>query len=111
MPSQMSGSAAPGSQQPLAHYASVAHVARVYDYFLGGKDNFAVDREAAEQAIRINPDIVSTARANRAFLVRATSYLVSQAGIRQFLDIGTGMPTNDSIHEVAQSIAPGSRIV
>jgi hypothetical protein len=75
------------------------------------KDNFAADREAAEQAIRINPDIVSTARANRAFLIRATSYLVAQAGIRQFLDIGTGMPTNNNIHEVAQSIAPESRIV
>ena len=111
MPSQIPGSDAPGSERPLAHYASVAHVARVYDYLLGGKDNFAVDREAAEQAIRINPDIVSTARANRAFLVRTTSYLTGQAGIRQFLDIGTGMPTNSNIHEVAQSIAPETRIV
>jgi hypothetical protein len=111
MPSQTSDSTAPGPERPLATYASVAHVARVYDYFLGGKDNFAVDREAAEQAMRINPDIVSTARANRAFLIRATSYLVAQAGIRQFLDIGTGMPTNSNIHEVAQSIAPESRIV
>ena len=111
MPPQMSDSAAPGSQQPLAHYASVAHVARVYDYFLGGKDYFAVDREAAEQAMRINPDIVSTARANRAFLVRATTYLTREAGIRQFLDVGTGMPTNNNIHEVAQSIAPDARIV
>ena len=96
---------------PLAQYASVAHVARVYDYFLGGKDYFAVDREAAEQAMRINPDIVSTARANRAFLVRATSFLAREAGIRQFLDVGTGMPTNNNIHEVAQSIAPDARIV
>jgi hypothetical protein len=111
MPSQMSGSTAPGSQQPLAHYASVAHVARVYDYLLGGKDYFAVDREAAEQAMQINPDIVPTARANRAFLVRATSFLTREAGIRQFLDVGTGMPTNNNIHEVAQSIAPEARIV
>jgi hypothetical protein len=111
MPSQISGSTAPGSERPLATYTSVAHVARVYDYLLGGKDNFAVDREAAEQAMRINPDIVSTARANRAFLVRTTSYLVGQAGIRQFLDIGTGMPTNNNIHQVAQSIAPPSRVV
>ncbi len=111
MPSQLSGGSAQGSQQPLAHYASVAHVARVYDYFLGGKDYFAVDREAAEQAMRINPDIVSTARANRAFLVRATSFLTREAGIRQFLDVGTGMPTNNNIHEVAQSIAPDARIV
>jgi hypothetical protein len=111
MPSQLPGSTAPGPQRPLAHYASVAHVARVYDYLLGGKDYFAVDREAAEQAMRINPDIVSTARANRAFLVRATSYLTREAGIRQFLDVGTGMPTNNNIHEVAQSIAPEARIV
>ena len=73
-------------------------------------DNFAADREAAERAIRINPDIVPTARANRAFGVRTMSYLVGQAGIRQFLDIGTGMPTS-SIHEAALSIAPQSRIV
>ena len=111
MPSQLSGSTAPGSQQPFAHYASVAHVARVYDYLLGGKDYFAVDREAAEQAMRINPNIVPTARANRAFLVRATSFLTREAGIRQFLDVGTGMPTNNNIHEVAQSIAPEARIV
>jgi SAM-dependent methyltransferase len=111
MPPKLPGSNAPGSGRPLAAYASVAHVARVYDYLLGGKDNFAADREAAEQAIRINPDIVSTARANRAFLARTTGYLVTQAGIRQFLDIGTGMPTNNNIHEVAQSIAPESRIV
>jgi S-adenosyl methyltransferase len=111
MPSQLPGSNTPGSERPLAHYASVAHVARVYDYLLGGKDNFAADREAAEQAIRINPDIVSAARANRAFLVRTTRYLTGQACIRQFLDIGTGMPTNNNIHEVAQSIAPESRVV
>jgi S-adenosyl methyltransferase len=111
MPPQPPGSAAPGPGRPLATYASVAHVARVYDYLLGGKDNFAADREAAEQAMRINPDIVSTARANRAFLVRTTSYLARQAGLRQFLDIGTGMPTNRNIHEVAQSIAPRSRVV
>jgi hypothetical protein len=111
MPSQLPGSNTPGSERPLAHYASVAHVARVYDYLLGGKDNFAADREAAEQAIRISPDIVSTARANRAFLVRTTRYLTGQACIRQFLDIGTGMPTNNNIHEVAQSIAPECRVV
>jgi hypothetical protein len=111
MPPQLPGSAAPGPGRPLATYASVAHVARVYDYLLGGKDNFAADREAAEQAMRINPDIVSTARANRAFLVRTTSYLARQAGLRQFLDIGTGLPTDRNIHEVAQSIAPRSRVV
>jgi hypothetical protein len=111
MPSQMPGGTAAGPEWPPATYASVVHVARVYDYLLGGKDNFAADREAAEQAMRINPDIVSTARASRAFLVRTTSYLAGQAGIRQFLDVGTGMPTNRNVHEVAQSIAPESRTV
>ena len=111
MPSYLPGSNAPGSERPLASYASIAHVARVYDYLLGGKDNFAVDREAAEQAMRINPDIVPTVRANRAFGARTTGYLVGQAGLRQFLDIGAGMPANNNIHAVAQSIAPESRIV
>ena len=111
MPSYLPGSNAPGSERPLASYASLAHVARVYDYLLGGKDNFAVDREAAEQAMRINPDIVPTARANRAFGARTTGFLVGQAGLRQFLDIGAGMPANNNIHAVAQSIAPESRIV
>ena len=111
MPSYLPGSNEPGSERPLASYASIAHVARVYDYLLGGKDNFAVDREAAEQAMRINPDIVPTARANRAFGARTTGFLVGQAGLRQFLDIGAGMPANNNIHAVAQSIAPESRIV
>ena len=111
MPSYLPGSNAPGSERPLASYASLAHVARVYDYLLGGKDNFAVDREAAEQAMRINPDIVPTARANRAFAARTTGFLVGQAGLRQFLDIGAGLPANNNIHAVAQSIAPESRIV
>ena len=111
MPSYLPGSNAPGSERPLASYASIAHVARVCDYLLGGKDNFAVDREAAEQAMRINPDIVPTARANRAFGARTTGFLVGQAGLRQFLDIGAGMPANNNIHAVAQSIAPESRIV
>jgi hypothetical protein len=107
------------SQQPAStdrdrwvpYDTSVAHIARVYDYWLGGKDNFAADREAAEQAIEVNPDIVVTARANRAFLRRAVTYLAREAGIRQFLDIGTGIPTNNNTHEVAQRIAPESRIV
>ena len=111
MPSYLPGSNEPGSERPLASYASIAHVARVYDYLLGGKENFAVDREAAEQAMRINPDIVPTVRANRAFGARTTGYLVGQAGLRQFLDIGAGMPASNNIHEAAQSIAPESRIV
>src|SRR6516165_84138 len=90
---------------------SVAHVARVYDYWLGGKDNFAADRRAGEQAIQAYPDIVYSVRANRAFLARTVRYLAAEAGIRQFLDIGTGIPTADNTHEVAQSVAPESRIV
>ena len=90
---------------------SVAHQARIYDYWLGGKDNFAPDREAAERALSINPNIVHGVRASRAFLVRAVRYLAGEAGIRQFLDIGTGLPSANNTHEVAQSVAPDSRIV
>ena len=89
----------------------MAHFARVYDYWLGGKDNFAVDRAAAEQAIRAFPGVALSARANRAFLARAVRFLAGEAGIRQFLDIGTGIPTGDNTHEVAQSAAPRARVV
>jgi S-adenosyl methyltransferase len=88
----------------------VAHPARVYDYWLGGKDNFAVDRETAEQVIAARPTIVRDIRANRAFLRRAVGYL-AQAGIEQFLDIGTGIPTSPNVHEVAQGITPSARVV
>ena len=90
---------------------SVAHVARVYDYWLGGKDNFAADRAAGDQAIQAYPDIVFSVRANRAFLARTVRYLAGEAGIRQFLDIGTGIPTANNTHEVAQDVAPGSNVV
>ena len=90
---------------------SVAHIARVYDYWLGGKDNFAPDRAAAEAAMREDPNVVEGVRGNRAFLARAVRYLAGQAGIRQFLDIGTGIPAADNTHEVAQDLAPGSRVV
>ena len=90
---------------------SVAHVARVYNYWLGGKDNFAADRAAAEQSIKAFPNIVLSARANRAFLARAVRFLAQQAGIRQFLDIGTGIPSANNTHEVAQAAAPQSRVV
>jgi hypothetical protein len=96
---------------PALFDATVAHFARVYDYWLGGKDNFAVDRAAAEEAIRAYPNIVLSARANRAFLARAVRFLAAEAGIRQFLDIGTGLPTAGSTHEVAQSVDPASRVV
>jgi hypothetical protein len=88
-----------------------AHSARVYNYWLGGKDNFAADREAAEQAIDAHPGIVADVRANRAFLVRAVRYLAAECGVRQFLDIGTGLPTAGNTHEVAQAAAPDARIV
>ena len=90
---------------------SVAHPARIYDYWLGGKDNYAADRDAAEQAIAANPGILADVRANRAFLGRVVRYLSAECGIRQFLDIGTGLPTADNTHQVAQSVAPDSRIV
>jgi len=90
---------------------SVAHVARVYNYWLGGKDNFAADRAAGEQAIKAFPNIVLSARANRAFLARAVRFLAEEAGIRQFLDIGTGIPSANNTHQVAQFAAPESRVV
>jgi len=90
---------------------SVAHPARVYDYWLGGKDNFAADREAAERVLAVTPGLRFRVRANRAFLGRATRYLAADAGIRQFLDIGTGIPAGDNTHEVAQREAPDSRVV
>ena len=99
-----------GHAAPLSIDTSVAHVARVYDYWLGGKDNFAADRRAGEQAIQAYPDIVYSVRANRAFLARTVRYLAKDAGIRQFLDIGTGIPTANNTHEVAQSAAPGSNV-
>ncbi len=90
---------------------TVANMARVYDYWLGGKDNFAADRVAAENAIAAYPGIRLSARANRAFLARTVRYLTGAEGIRQFLDVGTGLPTADNTHEVAQAAAPESRIV
>ena len=90
---------------------SVAHIARVYNYWLGGKDNFAADRAAAKQAMAAYPDIAHSARANRAFLRRVVTYLAGEAGIRQFLDIGTGIPSANNTHEVAQFVAPDCRIV
>jgi hypothetical protein len=90
---------------------SVAHQARIYDYWLGGKDNFAADRKAAEEAFAAYPGVVTGARANRQFLARAVRHLAVDAGIRQFLDIGTGIPTADNTHEVAQAAAPESRVV
>lgn len=90
---------------------SVAHPARVWDYWLGGKDNYLSDRELGDQLNATMPEVVIWARTDREFLGRVVRYLVVEAGIRQFLDIGTGIPTANNTHEVAQSIAPDCRIV
>jgi trans-aconitate methyltransferase len=97
--------------QPPDIDISVAHQARVYNYLLGGKDNFAADRAAGEKILQVSPDLAVTARANRAFLGRVAHFLAAEAGIRQFLDIGTGIPSADNTHEVAQQVAPESRVV
>jgi hypothetical protein len=85
--------------------------ARMYDYYLGGKNHFAADRELAEKLLASVPSARTAARENRAFMGRAVRFLAGQAGIRQFLDIGTGLPTTNSVHEVAQAIAPAARVV
>jgi hypothetical protein len=90
---------------------SVAHPARVYDYWLGGKDNFAADREAAERVLAVTPGLRWRVQANRRFLARAVRYLAGEAGIRQFLDIGTGIPSANNTHQVGQEVAPDARIV
>jgi hypothetical protein len=90
---------------------SVANQARIYDYLLGGKDNYAADRAAVDAVLKVAPELGFTARANRAFLGRVVRYLTEEAGIRQFLDIGTGIPTAGNTHQVAQACAPESRVV
>jgi SAM-dependent methyltransferase len=88
-----------------------ANIARVYDYWLGGSHNFESDQAAARTVIALDPNIRTTMRANRAFLGRAVRFLTAEAGIRQFLDIGSGIPTEQNVHQVAQHTAPGSRVV
>jgi hypothetical protein len=105
------GGIPPGRDEKPPFDTSVAHIARVYDYWLGGKDNFAADRVAGDAALEAYPGLVSSVRANRAYLARVVRYLAGQAGIRQFLDIGTGIPTANNTHEVAQAVAPESRVV
>jgi S-adenosyl methyltransferase len=90
---------------------SVAHQARIYDYLLGGKDNYAADRKAGDALIAAYPTMVDLARANRAFLGRAVRFLAAEAGMRQFLDIGTGIPAAGNTHQIAQETAPDSRVV
>ena len=89
----------------------IAHIARVYDYWLGGKDNFAVDRAAGDEALVAFPGLISSVRANRAFLARTVRYLAKEQGIRQFLDIGTGIPAANNTHQVAQVVAPDAQVV
>jgi S-adenosyl methyltransferase len=100
-----------GATGPLPFDITVAHQARVYDYMLGGKDNYAADRAAVEAWLEVDPGMASIARTNRAFLGRVVRHLAGEAGIRQFLDIGTGIPTAGNTHQVAQAIAPESRVV
>jgi hypothetical protein len=105
--------AAPGDpvQLPPGINADVAHPARVYDYFLGGKDNFAADRVLGDALCAQVPAAAYSALANRAFLGRAVRYLVKERGIRQFLDVGTGIPSAGNTHEVAQALAPDTRVL
>jgi hypothetical protein len=98
-------------REPVELRTDVPHPARVYDYLLGGKDNFPADRAAAEEGMKGNPAGRVPPRENRAFLRRAVRYLAAEVGIRQFLDIGTGIPTSPNVHEVAQGVAPDARIV
>jgi hypothetical protein len=90
---------------------SIPHSARIWHYWLGGKDNYPVDQAAGDEYVATFPGIVDIARQSRAFLARAVRYLASEVGVRQFLDVGTGLPTVDNTHEVAQRVAPDSRIV
>ncbi len=100
-----------GQQQEPKFDATVPQTARIWNYWLGGKDNYPADRQVGDQIVKAFPEMVENARASRAFLVRAVRYLAGEAGIRQFLDIGTGLPTASNTHEVAQAVAPESRIV
>ncbi|MGD0705172.1 MAG: SAM-dependent methyltransferase [Trebonia sp.] len=90
---------------------SVAHIARVYDYWLGGKDNFAVDREMGDQVLQVHPETVLSVQANRRFLARSVRHLAASEGVRQFLDIGTGLPSGNNTHEVAQAVCPEARVL
>jgi len=105
------GGAGTAKGKPPAFDVTMANQARMYDYMLGGKDHFAADRDAVETALKVYPEMAAAARSNRAFLGRAVRYLAGEAGIRQYLDIGTGIPTAGNTHEIAQAIAPESRIV
>jgi trans-aconitate methyltransferase len=96
---------------PVGIDTSRPHPARLYDYYLGGKDNYPVDRAAAEEVLEAAPEVRLMARENRAFLQRVVRFLVGEAGVRQIIDIGTGIPTAGNVHEVAREIAPDTRVV
>jgi S-adenosyl methyltransferase len=100
----------PGEEHPDID-TSVAHSARIYDYILGGKDNFEADRKAAADLIAANPNLATAMRENRAMMRRMVRFLAAEAGITQFLDIGTGLPASPNVHEIAQGIHPAARIV
>jgi hypothetical protein len=96
---------------PAGIDTSVPNVARIYDYILGGKDNFAADRQAAQQLLAAQPDIAGVVRDNRLFIGRVVRFLAGEAGVRQFLDLGAGLPAQNCVHEMAQAIAPDVRVV
>ncbi|MFI0372580.1 SAM-dependent methyltransferase [Actinomadura sp. 1N219] len=96
---------------PSAVDADVPHAARIWNYWMGGKDNYAADRAAGDAVAEVYPQIVTMARQSRRFLIRAVEFLARERGVRQFIDIGTGLPTMRNTHEVAQGVAPESRIV
>lgn len=106
MTSPLSG----GAAQPLKIDTSRPHPARMYDYFLGGKDNYEVDQQAAEKFIEAAPEVRVAVRANRHFMHRAVRHVVAEGGIRQILDIGTGLPTEPNVHQTARATAPGTRV-
>ncbi len=101
----------PSGGTPVRIDTSVAHPARVYDYILGGKDNFEADRKAAEAALAAQPHLATAMQENRALMRRMVAFLAAHAGVRQFLDIGTGLPTSPNVHEIAGAARPGTRVV
>jgi O-methyltransferase involved in polyketide biosynthesis len=107
----VTGNAGDQGRQPFRIDSAVPHPARTWNYWLGGKNNYPVDCQAGKQAIAVLPEVVDIARASRRFLIRVVRYLAADAGIRQFLDIGSGLPTASNTHEVAQQVAPESRVI
>jgi O-methyltransferase involved in polyketide biosynthesis len=102
---------APDQAPAPAIDSTVPQTARIWNYWLGGKDNYAVDRQVGDEILAVMPDLIEIARGSRAFLARAVRFLAGEAGIRQFMDLGTGLPTANNTHEVAQSVAPECRVV